>query len=193
MSFGDKQDSIKRSRDNDVITFSVYDVTRPAHKYYKQQQEEDGISSSKKGKCKILFFLMRNMDTSVYVCDEWLLVVLFFKLMSVICVKCTCPYSIAYYKPQDCVYLSSSWLEGQNLVLMYTSLNSASVDFCYFLTPWTTHIMVHVPKDQLGRFWRQTKSSKISETEEAMDTKFGVHACHITLYLHEFFEPIPID
>ena len=146
------------------------------------------------------FFLMRNMDTSVHVCEEWLLAVLFFKLMRVICVKCTCPYSILhtpysipYYKPQDCVCLSSSWLEGQNLVLMYTSLNSASVDFCYFLTPWTTHIMVHVPKDQLGHFWRQTKSSKISETEETMDTKFGVHAFDINPYLHEFFEPILIN
>ena len=26
--------------------------------------------------------------------------------MSVICVKCTCPYSIAYYKPQDlCIFI----------------------------------------------------------------------------------------
>ena len=37
------------------------------------------------------------------------------------------------------------------------------------------------------------ESSSISETEEAMPTKIGVHACHMSLYLHEFFEPIPID
>ena len=33
----------------------------------------------------------------------------------------------------------------------------------------------------------------ISETKETMPTKIGVHACYINLYLHEFFEPIPID
>ena len=35
--------------------------------------------------------------------------------------------------------------------------------------------------------------SNISETEETMPTKIGVHACDINPYLHEFFEPIPID
>ena len=38
-----------------------------------------------------------------------------------------------------------------------------------------------------------SESSSISETEEAMPTKIGVHACHMSLYLHEFFELIPID
>ena len=33
----------------------------------------------------------------------------------------------------------------------------------------------------------------ISETKETTPTKIGVHACYINLYLHEFFEPIPID
>ena len=37
------------------------------------------------------------------------------------------------------------------------------------------------------------ESSSISETREAMPTKIGVHACDINPYLHEFFEPIPID
>ena len=33
----------------------------------------------------------------------------------------------------------------------------------------------------------------ISETRETTPTKIGVHACYINLYLHEFFESIPID
>ena len=37
------------------------------------------------------------------------------------------------------------------------------------------------------------EGSSISETREALPTKFGVHACDINLYLHEFFEPIPVD
>ena len=37
------------------------------------------------------------------------------------------------------------------------------------------------------------ESSNISETKEATPTKIGVHACDINPYLHEFFEPIPID
>ena len=37
------------------------------------------------------------------------------------------------------------------------------------------------------------ESSSISETEEVTPIKIGVHACYINLYLHEFFEPIPID
>ena len=37
------------------------------------------------------------------------------------------------------------------------------------------------------------ESSNISETGEATPTKIGVYALHINLYLHEFFEPIPID
>ena len=35
--------------------------------------------------------------------------------------------------------------------------------------------------------------SSISEIGEALRTKIGVHVCDINLYLHEFFEPIPID
>ena len=33
----------------------------------------------------------------------------------------------------------------------------------------------------------------ISETGEATSTKIDVHAYYINAYLHEFFEPIPID
>ena len=41
--------------------------------------------------------------------------------------------------------------------------------------------------------WPFLKGSHISETEEATPTKTGVHALDINPYLHEFFEPIPID
>ena len=37
------------------------------------------------------------------------------------------------------------------------------------------------------------ESSNISESRETTPTKTGVYACYINLYLHEFFEPIPID
>ena len=37
------------------------------------------------------------------------------------------------------------------------------------------------------------ESSNISETGEVTSTKIGVHACDINPYMHEFFEPIPID
>ena len=37
------------------------------------------------------------------------------------------------------------------------------------------------------------EGSNISETKEVTPTKTGVHACHMCLYLHEFFELIPID
>ena len=37
------------------------------------------------------------------------------------------------------------------------------------------------------------ESSNISETREVTPTKFRVHAHDINPYLHEFFEPIPID
>ena len=37
------------------------------------------------------------------------------------------------------------------------------------------------------------EGSNISETGEVRPTKIGVHAFNMSLYLHEFFEPIPID
>ena len=36
------------------------------------------------------------------------------------------------------------------------------------------------------------EGSSISETREGTSTKIGVHACEISPYLHEFFEPIPV-
>ena len=37
------------------------------------------------------------------------------------------------------------------------------------------------------------ESNNISKIEKVTPTKIGVHACDIHPYLHEFFEPIPID
>ena len=37
------------------------------------------------------------------------------------------------------------------------------------------------------------EGSNISETGEVTPTKIGVHACDISPYLNEFFEPIPIN
>ena len=37
------------------------------------------------------------------------------------------------------------------------------------------------------------EGSNISETRMAMPIKICVHAFDIKLYLHDFFEPIPID
>ena len=38
-----------------------------------------------------------------------------------------------------------------------------------------------------------SESSSISETGEVTPTKIGVYVCYINPYIHEFFEPIPID
>ena len=37
------------------------------------------------------------------------------------------------------------------------------------------------------------ESSNISETKKTTPTKTGAHELDINAYLHEFFEPIPID
>ena len=37
------------------------------------------------------------------------------------------------------------------------------------------------------------ESSNITENGEAMPTKIDVYACYINTYLHDFFEPIPIN
>ena len=37
------------------------------------------------------------------------------------------------------------------------------------------------------------ESSGISKTGETTPTKIGVYALDLNSYLHEFFEPIPID
>ena len=41
--------------------------------------------------------------------------------------------------------------------------------------------------------WPFLGGSGISETRKVTSTKIGVHVCYINAYLHEFFEPIPID
>ena len=46
-----------------------------------------------------------------------------------------------------------------------------------------------VRKEKLAVFG----GSNISETEEVTPTKIGAHAYLINPYMHEFFEPIPID
>ena len=46
-----------------------------------------------------------------------------------------------------------------------------------------------VRKENLAVF----EGSSISETGAAPTTNFGVHACDINQYLHEFFKPILID
>ena len=37
------------------------------------------------------------------------------------------------------------------------------------------------------------ESSNISKIGEVTSTKIGVHVCYINTYLHDFFEPVPID
>ena len=37
------------------------------------------------------------------------------------------------------------------------------------------------------------ESCGISKTRRATPAKIGVHACDINPYIHEFFEPIPIN
>ena len=37
------------------------------------------------------------------------------------------------------------------------------------------------------------ESSSISEIKKTTSAKISVHACYINTYLHEFFEPIPIN
>ena len=37
------------------------------------------------------------------------------------------------------------------------------------------------------------ESNGISKNGEVTPTKIGVHVCYIKAYMHEFFEPIPID
>ena len=49
--------------------------------------------------------------------------------------------------------------------------------------------LVHGSKGKNGC----SESSNISETREDTPTKIGVPVCYIKGYMHEFFEPIPID
>ena len=43
---------------------------------------------------------------------------------------------------------------------------------------------------KFGCFGGKRKGGKIYKTKEATPTKTGLHAIHINLYLHDFFEPI---
>ena len=43
------------------------------------------------------------------------------------------------------------------------------------------------------KIWPFLKGSHISETEETTPTKTDVQASDIDPYLHDFFEPIPIN
>ena len=38
-----------------------------------------------------------------------------------------------------------------------------------------------------------SESSNISKTGKVTPSKIGVYVCYINTYLHDFFEPIPID
>ena len=48
--------------------------------------------------------------------------------------------------------------------------------------------IVHGEKGKFGRFG----GSSISKTGRVMPTKIGLHACYINLYMHDFFELIPM-
>ena len=37
------------------------------------------------------------------------------------------------------------------------------------------------------------ESSNISKTGVVTPIKIGVHVCYINTYLHDFFDPVPID
>ena len=51
-------------------------------------------------------------------------------------------------------------------------------------------VSITTPEREISK---NSKSIFISETREATPTKIGEHVCCINPYLHEFFEPIPID
>ena len=46
---------------------------------------------------------------------------------------------------------------------------------------------------EIGEILAVFEGTGISETGETTPTKIGVYALDINAYLHEFFEPIPID
>ena len=81
-------------------------------------------------------------------------------------------------------WTKSPKLEGSHppkLVCMHFTSTSTCMNFLsqfYFLTPWT---IVHGSKGKFGQIWKVAKSPKPE----------GLHAFHVNLYLHEFFEPIP--
>ena len=66
---------------------------------------------------------------------------------------------------------------------------------CMYLTS-TTNCMNFLSQFRSIKFFDDLavfESSNNSETGKVTPTKIGVHAHDINHYLHEFFEPIPID
>ena len=74
-----------------------------------------------------------------------------------------------------------------HLISMHTCMNFLSQ--FRSIKNFDDHTKSMVRKGKLAVF----EGSSISETREAPPTKIGVHAFDINAYLHEFFEPIPID
>ena len=73
---------------------------------------------------------------------------------------------------------------------MHFTSTSTCINFLsgfYFLTPMD---IAHGPKGNFDHFEGKRKRGKISKTEEATHTKIDLHAFHINLYLHIFFERI---
>ena len=72
---------------------------------------------------------------------------------------------------------------------MHFTSTSTCINFLsrfYFLTPMD--YIAHGPKGNFDSFEGKRKRGNISETEEATHIKIGLHAFHVNLYLHEFFE-----
>ena len=59
-------------------------------------------------------------------------------------------------------------------------------------SPWSSKNLIDRSMGQKGNLV-VFESSNISKTGEVTPTKIGVLACYINTYLHDFFEPIPID
>ena len=66
-----------------------------------------------------------------------------------------------------------------------TSNNEYSQGLCVHL-----HACKSFDQFIIFKFGQNLKRSKISKTGEGTSTKIGLHAFHMDLYLHEFFEPI---
>ena len=74
-----------------------------------------------------------------------------------------------------------------NLVSMHFTSTSTCMDFLssfYFLTP------MDYSQGNFGHFEDKQEKDKISGTKKVTPTKFGFHAFHVNLYLHELFEQI---
>ena len=73
-------------------------------------------------------------------------------------------------------------------------MNEKWVSECTHPLPCSRKLLLHISilmvwsKREILPFWRQTKRSKIFKTEKATPIKLGVHAFHINLYLHKYFD-----